>query len=572
MKTKTKALDIPPEGISNMIDKLSRGVPVGKFLRELVKNGYDAHQRGEQRGSSVPTITVARDKMRANKMVIANSVPADPITEGVAINSLNALFNPKSSSKTNHGIGAKIAYLPQNPLGLLYRCRAEGIQFTIHKDAENIYGLRTELDDNGEPHQIFECQSDEFTFPDSETEVVLMGRTEEEDTWMSTLKVANPRRDSSYNRFAGWSIRNYFNECFWVNPDKNVDFKIAIYDDKGKFREWSRPRFLESIKKAQTTIAGGCNGVVVHPDGTEIHYWALKFEKGKKKGTHHGSTAGHIGYIHNDEVFVNKKTEESARRRKMENAGIITHNKNVSLMIKFSESVPLSSLLDRSAAVDEDGTRADDLMSIYTDYFREHMPSDLKEWMANLFIHTPTDVVREAAKFYKEPATIPRDTRNRRNDSEDESNDDSDDNNNSNPRKRGRKSGKNKKGKGKPPSFIIVDEGAESPLVSFPLKAYTVAVNCTNPLFAQEMDRFEKDAPEEVLKTCIAESIYLNTCSYHSRIIKSYPADSVQQTEDRLTDDKLNSLIVSVGQMAKDRVARQIAKNLKTQQLEEKAA
>ena len=68
-------------------------------------------------------------------------------------------------------------------------------------------------------------------------------------------------------------------------PVEHVDLKIAIYDKEGVFRKWARPRFLQSIKEAQKTNAGGCNGTVEHPDGAKIHYFAFKFEKGKKKPT-----------------------------------------------------------------------------------------------------------------------------------------------------------------------------------------------------------------------------------------------------------------------------------------------
>ena len=582
MNTRTKPLQIDARGISDMIDKLSRGIPPGKFLREFVKNAYDAHLRGKVSESNPGTITIAKDKEFPNKMVIANSPPGDPLTEQVALESLNAIFNPKSGARTNHGIGGKVAYLPQNVLGLLFRCRTEQISFTLHKDEENIYGLKTEIDENGEAYQIAFCSDEEFTFPDSETEVVLLGKTEEEDTWKSTLKIANPRKDSSHDRFAGYPVRNYLNECFWKSPVEHVDLKIAIYDKEGVFRKWARPRFLQSIKEAQKTNAGGCNGTVEHPDGAKIHYFAFKFEKGKKKPTHHGSTGGYIGYLHDDEVFLNKQSEDSERRRKMENAGVITHHKNVSIMIEFPEHVSLEPLLDRSAAVNEEGSRADDLIEKYTDYFAEHLPADLKEWMSNLFIHTKTDVVKEAAKFYRKQssATLTAAPNSSGNNAAGGSNGGGTGNgnggscpgNNSNTKRRAAKSGKSTKHTGSPPQFGISPEGPTEPLVSFPLKAYIITVNCENPLFKELMDEFANDAPEETLQTCIAEAIYLNACAYHSKLIKSYPGESLHQLEERLSEDKLNALIIAIDQMAKDRISRRKAKSLKAQIVEEKEA
>ena len=55
------ALNISPEAISQMIDKLSRGVPPSKYLREFAKNGFDALQRGGVTADDKATITIARD-------------------------------------------------------------------------------------------------------------------------------------------------------------------------------------------------------------------------------------------------------------------------------------------------------------------------------------------------------------------------------------------------------------------------------------------------------------------------------------------------------------------------------
>ena len=594
MTTKTLPLSVPPKGVSDMIDKLSRGVAPNKFLREFVKNAFDAHERGGVNENNKGTITIARDKRFSNKLVIANSQPAEAFTKEIALNYLNTVFNPKGSSDINHGIGAKIAYLPQNPEGILVRCRTAQMSFTLYKDERNIYGLKTETDEaDGKAFNFAECLDEEFTFSDSETEVVLMGRTPDDDTWLSTCKVANPRRDSSHQRFAGWTIRDYFNECFWVSPNENVDFKIGIYDLEGNQRAhpaWTRPRYLKSIKEAQKKnkdgTPAGCNGTLLHPDGAKLHYYALKFAKGKKRSTHHD--AGYMGYIYEDEVYMNKSISAHERRRKMANAGVITHHKNVSILIEFSETFYLESLLDRSDAVTEDGTRAEVLIETYADYFREHLPDDLKEWMSNLYIETEKDVVKEAEKFYKKQSSAALTALPNSIGTAAPGGNGAGSGGNGNgsgggggtggggggviPQKRRSKSGNSKKHNGGAPEFRIADEGDTEPLVSFPMKSYIVTVNFANPLFEVVKSTFNNEAPEEILRNCVAESIYLNTCLFHSQLIKSYPNESEPQIEDRLSEDKLNALIVTIESRAKDRINRQKANNLKAEQLKEQAA
>jgi len=569
-----------------MIDKLSRGVPPNKFLREFVKNAFDAHDRGGVNEDNKGTITIARDKPYPNKIVIANSKPGEPFTEEIAKKCLNAVFNPKGGPDSNHGIGAKIAYLPQNPEGILVRCRTARMQFTLYKDKTNIYGLKTEIDEkDGNAFNFGECLAEEFTFEDSETEVVLLGRTPEDDTWVSTCKIASPRESSGHDCFAGWTIRDYFNECFWVSPNENVDFKIGIYDAEGNQRAhpaWTRPRYLKSIKEAQKKnkdgTPGGCNGTIVHPDGTQLHYWALNFEKGKKKQSH--NTAGYMGYIYNDEVFINKSISDHHRKRKMADAGVITHHKNVAILVGYPKTLVLDSLLDRSAAVTEDGTRAEVLLETYVDYFRENMPDDLKEWMSNLYEPMETNVVKEAEKFYIKQSSLtiaPNGTRGpgpRGPGTGGGGGGGTGGGGGVAPPKRRSKSGKGKKHNGGPPAFHLSDEGDTEPLVSFPIKSYTVTVNFTNPLFEEAKNTLSENnqAPEEILRDCLAESVYLSTCFFHSRLIKSYPSESESQIEDRLSEDKLNALIATIEPTAKDRINRHKANNLKAEQLKEQAA
>ena len=555
------AINISPEAISQIIDKLSRGVPPSKYLREFAKNAFDALQRGNVTAEDNATISIARDKLHPNKIVIANSRPGAPITEEIALNSLNSLGNPTNGHEKNHGVGAKISYLPQHKMGILFRCREENMYFILHKDEFNNYGLKTELI-NGEGHNLFDCPDENFTFDDSEVEVVLLGDTLEQDTWLETLKVVNPRQDSSHARWAGWNIRDYFNKSFWVSPDENVKLRIGIYDKDGVFTQWTSPKYLKSIKESFSTDDGGCNGTVLHPDGTKIHYFALKFEKGKKLGTHHNAAAGHISYIHDDEVITIPTVDENIRSSRMREAGIVTHNRHVGIIVDYTDSrdSKFSATLDRSTVVDDHGMRADDLVFKYTEYFSQNLPNDLKDWMSNLLVRVETDIVKEMSKYFQmSKFTLPRENRNST-DADTETEQGSTDENKAarKPRKKGANSNR---GKAYGPNLIITEEGEDADLVTFSLTQYQIAINSTHPLFESKLESLVEDNhPESIAKSCLIDSLYRGFAFYYLDVKKVYSKESAQQLSVRLSSDKLDTLITNDGKWLNNRIKRQIEK------------
>jgi hypothetical protein len=558
------ALNISPEAISQMIDKLSRGVPPSKYLREFVKNGYDALQRGGATAEDNATISIARDAQYPNKIVIANSRPGAPITEDIALNSLNALGSPANGHEYNHGVGAKISYLPQHKMGILFRCRQDNMYFILYKDEYNNYGLKTEMID-GEYVQLFHCSDEGFTFPDSEVEVVLLGDTEEQDTWLETLKVVNPRQDSNHSRYAGWNIRDYFNKSFWVSPDENVKLRIGIYNEEGERQSWASPKYLKSIKESFTTKDGGCNGTVEHPDGTKIHYFALKFEKGKKIGTHHNASAGQISYIHNDEVITIPTVDENTRSSRMRSAGIVTHNKHVGIIVDYTDSRDsnFSATLDRSTVVDDNGMRADDIALKYTEYFSHNLPSDLREWMSNLLVRVETDIVKEMGKYFQRSQfKLPRENRS----SSDEDSETAEDTNNDNkkPRKPRKKGSSSNRGKGYGPTLIVTEEGEDANLVAFASSQYQISINSTHPLFLSKLQSLVEDShSKSISKSCLIDCLYRGFAFYYLDIKKVYSNESEQQLSVRLSSDKLDTLIANDTKWLTKRIKSQVEKQNK---------
>ena len=563
-----------PEGISNAIDKMSRGVPKGKYVREFIFNAFDAFKRsGSEQGG---TITISRDRLRPNKMVIANSTPASSLTEDIARNSLNCVFEPQSGHEENHGIGAKIAYLPQNPQGLLFRCRNTGgalgpYQFELHKNEQNLYGLKKFYKDGDQRAFMFaEVDEDEFCYLDSETEVVLLGKTEDDDTWISTLEDLSTHQHGQ--TFAGWGIVNHIGRILWQSPVENVELRIAIYKKNGELdRQPVKATYLKSMMESQTPSSNGeikgCHGRLEHPDGAKINYYAVPFERGKKSKN---KPSGFIGYLHDNEIFTNKGKTPNAIKRDFSLAGVVTHHRHVAIIVKFPDSFKLTPLLDRSDVTDENNVRADTLLDKYLEYFRENMPMNLKDWMEHHFIENNTSIEKEAQKFYnKKSSNVPLGSGNTTEGSNSSAGGSSTTQTKTNssgktPKRRSSKTGNKFLSVGTPPAFRMGEEGEETSLIYFDHVGYSITINVENAIFTNiENNLLNKFKLDKVIKNSLAEEIYMKTCEYHAMLLDSYPTESEVELSDRMSEERLDPLAVGAQETAIARIERAIKKQQK---------
>jgi len=537
------------KAISNIIDNLSRGCKPSSVIRELVKNGWEAAQRKGVSEESPGIVRIARDNQYPHKAVIANTA-GDPLTRAVAKNSLASIGNTGNNPEDNFGIGAKISYLPSHPEGLLYRSREEKVAFTFYKDPQNIYGFKLEKFEDGDCAHFIECSEEEFRFPDSETEVALMGKTPQDDSWLELCKVASKTGDE--DAFTGWTIFDHLNARFWEAPP-HCEAEIYLYDEEGNHTQIAKCSFLKKIKESKEVHG------TVHVDkgtyvGTKIHYYAQDVNRGKKKGTR--DIAGYFGYIHNGEVFIQKDIAAFARKRRMENAGILVSHKNVLILAELPESMNLRARADRSDVVNEAGTSVDDMLEAIANEFRNRMPDNLKSWMSSNFKEPNSDVTKEAEKIYKKQSSssgaanaASRGTgaQGGSTGSSPGTGTGSGTNKGSTgtgkKRKRKPQSGTSTKSNGSAPAFKMAPEGADEPLASFPLSAYTITINTENPVFKSLVDTFETEFAGAPLEQAIAEELYLQICYWHATLLQAYGAsESEDKIEARMEDDRLDAV------------------------------
>jgi hypothetical protein len=563
------AISADAKAISKTIDTLAQGCKPASVVRELYHNAEDALIRGGVNADNPGEVLIARDREYPNKIVFSNSTPGDALTKDIAKSCLASIGSTGNDEDENFGIGAKISYLPRHPEGLLYRGKTEHTQFTLYKNPENIYALKQESTDEG-PAIFCECGDEEFRFENSETEVVLMGASPEVNTWKETCTVTSKNGEETHT---GYSIRDYLNMRYWTPRSTHITTKVEIHE-ADKEPVFARVRFLKAIKESRKL-----NGTLDVGNGIKIHYYTTNFEKGKKMGSH--VTTGYYGYIYNNEVYYETDISASVRKRRMENLGILTHHKQVMVLVELPTGVRMRPTADRTRVVDDHGTDVEFLLDDIASYFKENMPEDLKEWMQSLYEYSETDVVHEASKYFKNNSNVFKLPSIKSGQDAEGSSSGSTDPNNSNekadnpPRKRKRKAaraGTDKGSNGGAPTFQVVADEDSEPVASFPLKAYTVTVNTESPIFKHLAvyltDSLREASPENIRKG-LSEQIYLQVCEYYAMLNTVLGAsESDDQIEERMMDNSLDALAThSTAKLAYSRIRNNLKNTEKNQQI-----
>ena len=214
---------------TRLIDKLSIECPPHQILREGLHNAIEANNRhNDKRGS----ILITRDHEHTNKLSIIN-IGGEYFSEDKAKTHLNTLAlsgnegRQRVGMSDNFGIGAKVSYLPKAPLGIVYRsCSAdESIEFNMKRLDNGCYGLsEMEFDDGTfgafyEPNQL----SPELVAHPHGTEMVLMGSTAEEDTYITLSGLVGEKTTG----YSGTSLFHYLSLRQW--EDMNNDIRVQGY-------------------------------------------------------------------------------------------------------------------------------------------------------------------------------------------------------------------------------------------------------------------------------------------------------------------------------------------------------
>ena len=583
--------------LTALVCLLARGVPPNQYLREFIMNCIDALVRGGVSESSPGVIRVARDKQRPNKMVIANSTPGDPLLMRIVKLHLMSLANSGNDLELNHGMGGKIAYVV-NYGSILYRCRREMKQFIVwinpttgvlELKSEQVLWLNDDSEDEGvEKTEVFlDCYEEDFTFSDSEVEVVLLGNNEQEDTWVKACDLLSGN-GKARGHAAGYLIADYLRHKWWQIPS-NIRLDVYTYDKEKKENEIRSISFLKDFKEKREI-----SGSVPHPDGSVIEWYTVPFHgKGKSKSSH--DLAGTPGCIHQNEVFISPGLSEPARSKLMQLAGVWVRSKNVQILVRLPDDSGWVQVPDRSEIVDDNAVKFSTRLPDYLEYFRANFPPELKAWMEKYTRDTSADYKTAAkaimakaassAAAVKEVTTIDgKDEGLGHPQTGDHSNtEDSDDPPDDEPEteeteeapKKPRKQRKKKPQTGNDsadnpevPEFRLVNAGKEEPLISWDFSAYAINVNLDNPVFVyhKRLVNQSNSYPEKIVDGALGLRYYLNVVTYYASLVHSYPNLSSDLLEEKLKDDKLDAVAINY---RPSRLREYIEKEIRKQKDEE---
>jgi hypothetical protein len=193
------ALQIADEAfiVASMIERC----PKTMMLRELMMNALEAARLAPE-GKRLVEIGLIPDG-NVSKLVIWNTGPGMDASELLTICDIASSIGKEKSLTGNFGMGAKVASLPSNQLGMRYRsCKNGRVHEVILCKREGVYGrLRRADPETGEYHEVVDVTAlaiEDGRAVDSDwTEVMLLGNSEEQDTVKNPYN-GDPEQDAQW--------------------------------------------------------------------------------------------------------------------------------------------------------------------------------------------------------------------------------------------------------------------------------------------------------------------------------------------------------------------------------------
>lgn len=255
--------------------------PKTMMLRELVMNAVEAAARApdgnrvvEIKGKSIQELGEAR------KLAIWNTGPGMSSEQLDHICDLAASIGKDMALEGNFGMGAKVASLPSNELGMRYRsCHAGVVSEVLLGKREGVYG-KVMLPVEDEFEAVIDATDQvltegEYSIDEDWTEVVLFGRRVDQDT------VADPY-DGDPAQDRQWLTTNLYHR-FYRLPDG-----VEMYLHPGTHPRDGRRQFKPIPDRKD---AFGQTDVLDVGSGVRIHYL---YDPPYQDGSHNKSISGSL--------------------------------------------------------------------------------------------------------------------------------------------------------------------------------------------------------------------------------------------------------------------------------------
>ncbi|KAK0342463.1 hypothetical protein LTR94_022196 [Friedmanniomyces endolithicus] len=267
------------------------------MIRELVRNAIEAAEHDETGHGLVEFSAV--QELGATKLVIWNNGPGMSADELYNMCDLASSIGKEKGLDANFGMGAKVASLPSNKLGLRYRsCKAGRVSQVVIGYREGVYGrLKIELAD-GTTQEVLDVTED----------AVLTGRNAQSDWTEVTLFGNRPDQDTVRDPYDGdppvdiqW-LASYLYHRFYRVP---ANVRLRMVDGTHKL---NGNRHFETLSSRISANVFGRYEAVDAGNGVVIHY--LFDPPYEKAPSHNQSISGSLqtavstsGIVYKDELY-----------------------------------------------------------------------------------------------------------------------------------------------------------------------------------------------------------------------------------------------------------------------------
>lgn len=336
LHTHALTFDSDPYSVTNFVDRMHGECSPLQWLRELVVNSVEAIAETGRGG----LILVHSVEQNMDGIGTVRKLAVTDTGEGIAPDSLYSSFQVAMTSRGrgNYGIGAKIAALPMNPAGMIYRSKVEdGIPAELmwHKTGTyGFYAAKDWPDENGDIGYVTEpsCEKSALSLITDKghgTQVVLCGARHEDDT----CKTLSPSTAKSTGNLH-WAIRQ-LNFKFWRIPS-NIEIRV---ENAKVNRGNSEPKdyIVRGGEGGMKRFAAHQGVIDLEANPFRVRWYLLK-EDVVKRNSQNGWRDGRIiGTLYREktgviEVYAMRRTQRAANL--MNDFGIYTGAERVVLLVE----------------------------------------------------------------------------------------------------------------------------------------------------------------------------------------------------------------------------------------------
>lgn len=287
--------------------------PPNMMLRELVKNAIEAAEKAEQGNRRIKIFIKKIPELFGDtrKLAIWNTGPGMNGAELNKMCDLASSINKKMGLSANYGMGAKVASLTSNPLGMRYRSCKDGEvnEVTLGQKGGDYVKFFVTDPETGEDSYETVLNVTEKVFAEDKTlfgkgdwtEVVLYGAADNQDT--STYPYNIDEKEDKQ-----WVATNLYHRFYRIPDGVEIYLDDGLHKNTGvqRFKPISTFQKKERFTRAETVDVEG---------GIRIHYL---HDKSREKSSHNqlftsaltSSVMGFCSLIFDDEMYDVRKSNK----------------------------------------------------------------------------------------------------------------------------------------------------------------------------------------------------------------------------------------------------------------------